>query len=83
MISRVIAAVLAIGVGCLSFIYPGPNSWSPYVGGFLIFAGLAMLAIAFLARFRPGLYATQSPKEKGPGIAARPHCAEYGFAGVR
>ena len=21
--------------------------------------------------------------EKGPGIAARPHCAEYGFAGVR
>ncbi len=55
VIRRVLAAVLAIGVGCLPFIYPEPNSWSLYVGGFLIFGGLAMLAIAFLARSRPGL----------------------------
>lgn len=35
------------------------------------------------ARRSKAMTALPATTEKGPGIAARPHCAEYGFAGVR
>jgi hypothetical protein len=54
-IRGVIAGSFAILLGSDALLHPRPGPWSIVAGAVLVISGVAMLMVAILGRFRPGL----------------------------